>query len=248
MNWRKVLLEVEAGRLRAAYHKEKSWEVYQPVKKAILDAFKEGKLISLDRVYRGFVDKDSLAVRCFDLSSKVRMVPGGSSVRRGSYIAPGVIIMPPSYINIGVYIDSDTMVDSHVLVGSCAQIGKRVHLSAGVLIGGVLEPIGARPVIIEDDCFIGAGCILVEGVCVGKQAVLAPGVCLSKSIPIYDIVYKRRLDSGEPIPPKAVIIPGSRSLDLPWAKKNHLCSHCALIIKYRTQKTDASLLLEQVLR
>jgi 2,3,4,5-tetrahydropyridine-2,6-dicarboxylate N-succinyltransferase len=158
-------------------------------------------------------------------------------------VAPGVIIMPPSYINIGAFVDEGTMIDSHVLVGSCAQIGKRVHLSAGVQIGGVLEPVGQTPVVVEDDAFIGAGTIIVEGVQVSRRAVIAPGVVLSQGIPVYDCVRERRLERGEPIPENAVVVAGSRPVNerLTWARNNGLHAACAIIVKYRDEKSDASL-------
>jgi 2,3,4,5-tetrahydropyridine-2-carboxylate N-succinyltransferase len=219
--------------------------------KLILEAFKAGELKEMsDNHYPGFVDKHNLPAREFTPEQKVRMVPGGSSVRTGSYVAPGVIIMPPAYINIGAFVDEGSMVDSHALVGSCAQIGKNVHLSAGVQIGGVLEPIGLAPVIIEDNAFIGAGAVIVEGIQVSRNAVIAPGVILSKSVPVYDCVNERRLEAGEAIPENAVVVPGTRpiSTSLGWAREQNLQLNCALIIKYRDAKTDASLVLEDFLR
>ena len=158
--------------------------------------------------------------------------------------------MPPSYINIGAYVDEGTMVDSHALVGSCAQVGKRVHLSAGVQIGGVLEPIGLTPVVIEDDAFIGAGSVIVEGIQIGSRAVIAPGVSLSKGVPVYDCVNEKQLEKGAPIPPNAVVVPGSRPINSksPWAKEQGLALNCALIVKYRDEKSDTSLELESLLR
>ncbi|MBC7397348.1 MAG: 2,3,4,5-tetrahydropyridine-2,6-dicarboxylate N-succinyltransferase, partial [Bdellovibrionales bacterium] len=179
---------------------------------------------------------------------KVRIVPGGSSVRRGAYIAKQVVVMPPSYINIGAFVDEGTMVDSHVLVGSCAQIGKRVHLSAGVQIGGVLEPIGQAPVIIEDDAFLGANVVVVEGIRVGKRAVLAPGVILSKAVPLYDLTRDLVLPRGSAVPEGAVVVPGTRPIRTPWAKENGLQVSCPIIVKYRDEKSDASLILESTLR
>jgi 2,3,4,5-tetrahydropyridine-2-carboxylate N-succinyltransferase len=177
------------------------------------------------------------------------MVPGGSSVRRGSHVAAGVIIMPPAYVNVGAFVDTGSMIDSHALVGSCAQIGKNVHLSAAVQIGGVLEPIGLAPVVIEDDCFVGAGSVIVEGVQVLKGAVIAPGVILSKGTPIYDAVNEKLISDGI-IPEGAVVVPGSRPVNskLAWAKENGLTLNCAIIVKYRDDKTDGSLQLEEFLR
>ncbi len=198
--------------------------------------------------YQGFVDHHTVPPRQFKKTDDIRMVPGGSAVRRGAHIARGVIIMPPAYINIGAYVDQDTMVDSNVLVGSCAQIGKRVHLSAGVQIGGVLEPIGTCPTIIEDHVFVGAGSTIVEGIIIRQHAVIAPGVTLSKSTPIYDCVNESKLKQGSAIPEKAVVIKGCRPLHGKWAKANGLQSACALIIKYRDKKTDHAVILEEILR
>jgi len=246
MNFEKFLRDLESGSIRCAQPVDGKWKVNVEVKKAILEAFKQGKLVMQD----GFIDKDTLLPQQFDLSRKIRIVPGGSSVRAGAFVAEGVIIMPPSFINVGAYIDSGTMVDSHVLIGSCAQVGKNVHLSAGVTIGGVLEPIGENPVIIEDDAFIGAGSTLVEGILIKKRAVLAPGVFLSKSVPIFDVVNERILEKGEPIPEDAVVVPGSRPVkkDHKWAFNLGLSLNCALIVKYRDKKSQESLNLEDLLR
>lgn len=247
MNWQETLELLEKGLLRSASKNKGRWEPNKEVKEAILMAFKEGKLISYSG---GFVDKHNLSPREFSVEDKIRMVPGGTSVRRGAYVSQGVIIMPPSYINIGAYIDEGTMVDSHVLVGSCAQIGKNVHLSAGVQIGGVLEPIGQVPVVIEDNAFIGAGSIIVEGVQVSEGAVIAPGTILSRGVPVYDCVHERILEVGEPIPENAVVITGTRppSKHLTWALSLGLQMRCALIVKYKDSKTSASLELENLLR
>lgn len=246
MNWENTLTELEKGTLRAANLVDGVWKVNLDVKQSILDAFKAGELVECN----GFVDKHNLMPQKFGPQQNIRLVPGGSSVRKGSFVSSGVIIMPPAYINIGAYVDQGTMVDSHCLVGSCAQIGKNVHLSAGVQIGGVLEPIGERPVIIEDDAFVGAGSVIVEGIQVGKRAVIAPGVILSKSIPIYDLVNERVLEKGEAIPENAVVVPGTRPVrkEYEWAHNHGISLNCALIVKYRDEKSDASLVLEQFLR
>jgi len=251
MNWEQTLNDLETGTVRAANFVDGKWVANTDVKKMILEAFKAGELKEFsDENFRGFVDKHNLSPRNFTPENKVRMVPGGTSVRRGAHIAEGVIIMPPAYVNIGAFVDSGTMVDSHALVGSCAQIGKNVHLSAGVQIGGVLEPIGQAPVIIEDNAFIGAGVVIVEGIQVKKGAVIAPGVSLSKSVPVYDCVNERVLDTLEPIPENAIVVPGSRPVNskLSWAKEMGLSLNCALIVKYRDEKSEASLELEQFLR
>jgi 2,3,4,5-tetrahydropyridine-2,6-dicarboxylate N-succinyltransferase len=244
--WEIILDKLESGEIRSAQKVDGHWAANSEVKEAILDAFRAGKLVE----HNGFVDKHNLLPRRFSPEQGVRVVPGGTSVRRGCHVATGVIIMPPSYINIGAFVDEGTMIDSHVLVGSCAQIGKSVHLSAGVQIGGVLEPVGQTPVVVEDDAFIGAGTIIVEGVQVSRRAVIAPGVVLSQGIPVYDCVRERRLERGEPIPENAVVVAGSRPVNdrLVWARKNGLQAACALIVKYRDEKSDASLELEEVLR
>ena len=217
MDWQKTIELLETGEIRAANKVDGVWQANVEVKKGILEVFKAGELVQLG----DFVDKHNIPARKFTPENKVRIVPGGSSVRRGAYVSEGVIIMPPAYINIGAFVDSGTMVDSHALVGSCAQIGKNVHLSAGVQIGGVLEPVGLAPVIIEDNAFIGAGSVIVEGVQVGENAVIAPGVILSKGVPVFDCVNERILDRGEAIPAGAVVVPGSRQVNnkLSWPKR-----------------------------
>lgn len=251
MTFRAIFQQLESGHLRAANKHDGVWSANLEVKSAILDAFRYGVLKDYaDEHYVGFVDKDTMRPKKFSISDNIRLVPGGSSVRAGSFVAPGVVIMPPSFINVGAYIDAGTMVDSHVLVGSCAQIGKNVHLSAGVQIGGVLEPIGLAPVVIEDNCFIGAGVIIVEGIQVGAGAVIAPGVKLSRAIPVYDCINETILAPQQPIPENAVVVPGGRAINdkLPWAKSQGLSLDCAIIIKYKDDKTKAAIELEQFLR
>ncbi len=249
MTWQQTLTALESGNIRAAEQNNCGrWQANTEVKQAILSAFKAGDNTEFDGIYRGFVDKHNLPAREFSVSDNVRMVPGGSSVRRGAYVAPGVIIMPPAYINVGAFVDSGTMIDSHALIGSCAQIGKNVHVSAAVQIGGVLEPIGASPVIIEDNAFLSAGVIIVEGIVVKKGAVLAPGVSLSASVPVYDCVNNMMLEKGADIPENAVVVPGTRPISGGWAEKQGLNMACALIVKYRDEKSDAALELESVLR
>jgi 2,3,4,5-tetrahydropyridine-2-carboxylate N-succinyltransferase len=237
---------LETGKLRAAARNENGdWQANSSVKEKILEVFRAGRIEQLGE----FVDKHNLPKRVFTPENKIRLVPGGSSIRRGAFLANGVVVMPPSYVNIGAYVDEGTMIDSHVLVGSCAQIGKRVHLSAGVQIGGVLEPIGQVPVVIEDDAFLGANVVVVEGIRVGRRAVLAPGVTLSKAVPIYDLVHERILPRGSSIPEAAVVVPGSRPLaSSKWATGLGLQVSCPVIIKYRDEKSDASLVLESALR
>jgi 2,3,4,5-tetrahydropyridine-2-carboxylate N-succinyltransferase len=232
------------------------WRVNAWVKQGILLGFKLGKLQEVDaQAPWQFFDKETVPVREFTLDSNVRVVPGGSSIRDGAYVAPGVIVMPPAYINIGAYVGKGTLVDSHALVGSCAQVGERVHISAAAQIGGVLEPAGAMPVIIEDDVMMGGNTGVYEGCIVKKRAVLGTGVILTGSTPIYDLVNSRiiaRASSDEPliIPEGAVIIAGSRSAagKSDFAKEHGLSIYTPMIIKYRDEKTDGRTALEDALR
>jgi len=244
------LRALESGAVRAAVKKE-DWIINREIKEGILRVFKESPIIdmgSLDQPhYRGYVDKEDLPVRMFKPEDGVRIVPGGSAVRTGAYIGRRVVIMPPSYVNVGAYIDDDTMIDHHVLIGSCAQIGKKVHISASVQICGVLEPIGDRPVIIEDNCFIGVGAIIAEGMLIRESAVIAPNVVLSKAVPIYDVVHQM-IYRGE-VPSNAVVIAGTRAFSNGvWAKDHGLSLNCAIIVKYRDPKTELSVELESALR
>ncbi len=241
------LTALENGSRRAAFKTNEKWQVNTDVKKSILAIFAKGENQDIPH-FPGYVDKHTILPRHFTTQDNVRIVPQGSTVRRGAYVASGVVIMPPSYINIGAYIDQGTMVDSHVLVGSCAQIGKKVHLSAGVQIGGVLEPIGMTPVIVEDGAFIGAGCIIVDGIQIGKNAVLAPGVTLSSRVSVYDIVREKIYEKGAPIPSSAVIVPGMRPIRQSWAKAQGLTYTTPIIVKYRDEQTNAATTLEKVLR
>jgi 2,3,4,5-tetrahydropyridine-2-carboxylate N-succinyltransferase len=229
------------------------WIVNDWVKNGLILGFRLGELtdFSINEHFKYF-DKTTHPLKKLTLDNQVRMVPGGSSIRDGSYIAPGVVIMPPAYINVGAYVDSETMIDSHALVGSCAQIGKRVHLSAAAQIGGVLEPIGAMPVIIEDEVFIGGNTGIFEGTIVKKQAVIAAGVILTGSTPVYDVVkekiYRRTKEMPLIIPEGAVVVPGSRAIEAPFAKQHNLAIYAPIIIKYRDSKTDAATVLEESLR
>ncbi|MFZ1979498.1 MAG: 2,3,4,5-tetrahydropyridine-2,6-dicarboxylate N-succinyltransferase [Bacteroidota bacterium] len=241
------------GEIRSAVPSENGWIVNEWVKKGILLGFRLGELtdVSLDDRFR-FYDKSTYPLKKFSLDNQVRIVPGGSSVRDGSYVAKGVVIMPPSYINTGAYIDEGTMIDSHVLVGSCAQIGKHIHLSAGTQIGGVLEPIGALPVIVEDEVFIGANCGIFEGTMIQKRAVLASGVIITASTPVYDIVnksvYRSAKEKPLTIPEGAVVVPGSRRIENDFARSSGLSVYTPIIIKYRDAGTDAATILEESLR
>jgi 2,3,4,5-tetrahydropyridine-2,6-dicarboxylate N-succinyltransferase len=229
------------------------WVVNDWVKKGILLGFRLGELADVSmNEHLKFFDKSTYPLKKLTLDNQVQLVPGGSSIRDGSYVAPGVVIMPPAYINVGAYVDSMTMIDSHALVGSCAQIGKRVHLSAAAQIGGVLEPIGALPVIIEDDVFVGGNTGIFEGMIVKQRAVIAAGVILTGSTPVYDLVneliYRRTKETPLIIPENAVVVPGSRPIETPYAKKNQLALYAPIIIKYRDSKSDAATVLEENLR
>jgi 2,3,4,5-tetrahydropyridine-2,6-dicarboxylate N-succinyltransferase len=251
--FRRFLDELEAGRLRAASRDAAgAWTVDARVKQAILFGFKLGALTEMGDAALPFVDKDTYPVRTFEVSARVRVVPGGSSVRRGAFVSAGVTIMPPAYINVGAYVDEGTLVDSHALVGSCAQIGKRVHLSAAAQVGGVLEPVGALPVIIEDDAFIGGNTGIYEGTIIRARAVLAAGVVLTRSSRVFDLVNEREVlapaDGPLDIPAGAVVVAGSRPASGAWAHKLGLHVAAPIIVKYRDDKTDAKATLESVLR
>ncbi|WP_428390108.1 2,3,4,5-tetrahydropyridine-2,6-dicarboxylate N-succinyltransferase [Mucisphaera sp.] len=238
------LAQLEAGTLRVAErHDDRTWHVNGQVKQRILQVFATSDLAAFEA---GTVDKADLAPRRFRVDAGVRLIPGGSAVRAGAHLAQGVVVCPPAWVNIGAFVDQNTMIDSHSLVGSCAQVGKRVHLSAGAQLGGVLEPIGNRPVIIEDDAFIGTQAAVVEGVIVRRGAVLAPGVHLSKAVTIYDTVHETT-HQGE-VPEYAVVVPGSRPAKSDWAKSHGLTLNCPIIIKYRDENTNAALMLEEALR
>ena len=241
------------GEIRSAELINAEWKVNLWVKKGILLGFRAGIFseIKSDSVFR-FFDKDLLSVKNIALEDNIRIVPGGSIIRDGCFVGKNVIVMPPAYINIGAYVDEGTLVDSHALVGSCAQIGKRVHLSAGAQIGGVLEPIGSLPVIIEDDVFIGGNTGIFEGVIIKKGAVLAAGVQLTSSTPVYDIVHQTVHKKTEItpliIPENAVVVMGTRSINNKWAQESFLSIYTPVIIKYRDEKTSRSAALEQSLR
>jgi 2,3,4,5-tetrahydropyridine-2,6-dicarboxylate N-succinyltransferase len=243
------------GKIRAAQRSAAGkWKVNPWVKQGILVGFRMGVIVDMspkDGSLR-FLDKDTYPIRNFTIEDRVRIVPGGSSIRDGAYIAPGVVCMPPMYVNAGAYVDEGTMIDSHALVGSCAQIGKRVHISAGAQIGGVLEPAGAMPVIIEDDVIVGGNCGIYEGTIVRERAVLASGTILTGSTPIFDLVheqtYRRVGDSPLEIPANAVVVPGARAVHSEKGRDWGLSLYAPVIVKYRDQKTDASTQLEDVLR
>ncbi len=250
---RTFLDALERGAVRAAQPDGNGgWTVNAWVKQAILTVFRAGENSDMTAGGLSFVDKDLIPARVLSVSDGVRLVPGGSSIRRGAFVAPGVICMPPMYINIGAYVDEGTMVDSHALVGTCAQIGKRVHISAAAQIGGVLEPAGARPVVIEDDVLIGGNCGVYEGVRVSHRAVLGSGVVLNASTPVYDVIHGTILRStaNEPlvIPPSAVVVQGSRAIRGSFAESHGLSVATPIIVKYRDERTDSRTALEDALR
>jgi len=244
---------LESGEVRVARkNHEGCWVVNADIKKVILLGFRLGQLVAMGDQALSFVDKDTFPIRQFHPDQKIRLVPGGVSVRRGTYVAQSVIIMPPSFINVGAFVDEGTMVDSHALVGSCAQIGKRVHLSAGVQVGGVLEPIGELPVVIEDDVFIGGNSGVYEGTHVGHRAVIGAGVILTKSSRVYDLVNECTISASEgvplQIPANAVVVAGSRKIKGQFAEEHGLSLNAPIIVKYRDDKTDAKTALEHSLR
>ncbi len=250
---------LEQGQLRSASPDPTTptgWRVNAWVKKGILLGFRIGTLQDFPAGALSFVDKHTYPVRHFTADDGIRVVMGGSSIRAGAYIARGVVCVPPSYINTGSWVDEGTMVDSHALVGSCAQIGKRVHLSAAAQIGGVLEPINASPVIIEDDVLVGGNCGVYEGTIVRTGAVLASGTILTRGTPVFDLVNGTilRATADEPliIPPNAVVVPGSRAIAKgkghPNAEAWGLSLYAPVIVKYRDEKTDLSTTLEDLLR
>jgi 2,3,4,5-tetrahydropyridine-2-carboxylate N-succinyltransferase len=241
-----LIQALEAGAIRAAEQDaDGEWRTHTWVKEAILLGFRRSGVQPVPGA-PGFHDKPAYPPRELAPADGVRMVPGGSAVRRGAHVARGVVIMPPAYVNVGAWVGENTMIDSHALVGSCAQIGMRVHLSAGAQIGGVLEPAGARPVIVEDDCFVGGLCGVFEGVIVRRRAVLAAGVVVTASTVLFDLVHEREV-SGE-VPADAVVIPGSRPASGPFAARRGLQAFAPLIVKYRDAKTDAATALEEALR
>ena len=243
-----LLGKLNKGEVRAASRNSKGdWTAHTWVKQGILLGFRIGCLADQSSGEFPFFDKHTFPVKPLGIADNVRLVPGGSSIRTGAYVAPGVICMPPMYINTGAYVDQDTMIDSHALVGSCAQIGKRVHLSAAAQVGGVLEPIRALPVIIEDDAFIGGGCGIYEGVLVRERAILASGVILTGATRIYDLVQERVLPPGE-VPAGAVVVPGARTVKSAFGESQGLSLYSPVIVKYRDAKTDAATTLEEALR
>ena len=250
LEFRQALTE---GKIRAAEKSGDRWSVNTWVKRGILLGFRLGELTEMsDGSVLSFIDKDTFPARQFHVTDRVRLVPGGSSVRVGAYVAPSVICMPPMFINVGAYVDEGTMVDSHALVGSCAQMGKRVHLSAGAQIGGVLEPINAEPVVIEDDVLVGGNCGVYEGTWVRARAVLGAGTILTRSTPLYDTVrgevYRATPDAPLQVPENAVVVPGARAVSKGKGAEWSLSLYTPVIVKYRDEKTDRGIELEDLPR
>ena len=246
---------LNAGRVRAAEPDSTSpsgWRVNGWVKKGILLGFRIGQVVSMPPSDLQFRDKHTYPLKQLPNGQNIRMVPGGSSIRDGCYIGKNVTCMPPMYINVGAYVDDGTMIDSHALVGSCAQVGKHVHISAAAQIGGVLEPIGALPVIIADEVLVGGNCGVYEGAMVGKGAVLAAGTILTGSTPVYDLVrdavYRREGNQPLRIPEGAVVVPGARAVTKGRGEELGISLYTPVIIKYRDEKTDQAVRLEELLR
>ena len=242
-----LLLLLEAGTVRAAVRGDDgSWQPVAWVKQAILAGFRATQLERVESPLFPFFDKPAYPPRAFALADAVRLVPGGSCVRRGAHLARGVVVMPPAFVNVGAFVGEGTMIDSHALVGSCAQVGARVHLSAGAQLGGVLEPASAMPVVVEDDVFVGALAGVFEGVVVRARAVLASGVVLTGSTVMHDLVHGK--EWRREVPAGAVVVPGTRPAAGDYAHRHGLALATAVIVKYRDAKTDAATALEQALR
>ncbi len=254
-----LLTALERGDVRAAERgADGRWRAVAWVKQGILLAFRVGRIVDMTPAGGGahaafqFFDKHTVPPRALRLESQVRVVPGGSTIRRGAYLAPGVVCMPPMYVNVGAHVGAGTMVDSHALVGSCAQVGERVHLSAAAQVGGVLEPVNASPVVVEDDAVVGGNCGVYEGTVVRARAVLAAGVVLTRGTPVYDLVreavYRGTPDAPLEIPEGAVVVPGARRVKGSWAEAEGLSVQTPVIVKYRDERTDVSTALERWLR
>lgn len=247
-----VLAALETGELRVAEKTGGEWKVNTWVKEVILAGFRLGKITDMSAGQFPFFDKDTYPVRGFRQEDGVRIVPGGTSIRRGVYLAPGAIVMPPSYINVGAYVGEGTMVDSHVTIGSCAQVGCHIHISAATQIGGVLEPAGAMPTIIEDGAFVGGNCGIYEGTIVREQAVIASGVIITASTALYDATtgefVPRNADGRVVVPRGAVVVSGSRPVSKGPGAGSGVSLYCPVIVKYRDDKTSGSVSLEELLR
>lgn len=244
--------ELESGKIRVAEKVGGEWKVNASVKETILEGFRIGQIKDMSQGQFSYFDKDTFPVRRFSAGDGVRIVPGGSSIRRGAFVAPGAIVMPPAYINVGAYVDTGTMVDSHVTIGSCAQVGKHIHISASTQIGGVLEPAGALPTIIEDGAFIGGNCGIYEGTIVKEGAVIASGVVITSSTPLFDATsgdfVPRTSDGRVVVPAGAVVVSGSKPLRHGPGAGSGVSLYCPVIVKYRDSKTDSSISLEDLLR
>ena len=257
-----LLSRLEAGSLRSAVRRDDgSWAAVPWVKRGILVAFRAGRVTPVPAPGGGpadaqapaaFLDKHNLPVRRFAAGEGVRVVPGGSAIRRGAHLGPGVVCMPPMYVNVGAWVGAGSMIDSHALVGSCAQIGDRVHLSAAAQIGGVLEPVGAAPVVIEDDVLVGGNAGVYEGTVVRRGAVLAAGVILTRGTPVFDLVRETTCRGGPSrpleIPEDAVVVPGGRAVTRDWGRTRGLSLYTPVIVKYRDAGTDVATALEDWLR
>jgi len=249
-----LLAVLERGEVRAAEPHDDGWRVHAWVKRGLLLGFRVGSDVE-SHLATAFHFRDRESFPALDVPSTragVRVVPGGTTVRRGVFLAAGVVIMPPAYVNVGAWVGERTMIDSHALVGSCAQVGARVHLSAAAQIGGVLEPVGAMPVVVEDDVFVGGGCGVYEGTRVRRRAVLAPGVILSRSVPLFDTVrgevHRGSVAQPLEVPEGAVVVPGSREAGGDWARARGLQLYAPVIVKYRDASTDSAAALEEALR
>ncbi len=254
----RLLTALERGEVRSAQRDAAgNWHANAWVKRGILLGFRAGRIVeqsvgAAPGSVLPFFDKHTYPVQAIPLSQGVRVVPGGSAIRRGAYIAAGVVCMPPMYVNVGAWVGAGTMVDSHALVGSCAQIGERVHLSAAAQIGGVLEPINAAPVVIEDDVMVGGNCGVYEGTVVRSKAVLGSGVILTRGTPVFDLVHER-IYRGSPeaplvIPEGAVVVPGARRISGAWGEEQGLSLQTPVIVKYRDERTDMATAIEEWLR
>lgn len=244
--------QLEKGEIRVAEKIDGKWVVNKWVKEVILAGFKLGAITDMSQGQFSFFDKETFPVRKFTAEDGVRIVPGGSSIRRGAYLAPGSIVMPPAYVNVGAYVGEGTMVDSHVTIGSCAQVGKHIHISASTQIGGVLEPAGAMPTIIEDNAFIGGNCGIYEGTIVQENAVIGSGVIITSATPLFDSTigdFVPRNEDGRVVVPRgAVVVSGSRPMKKGPGAELGVSLYCPVIVKYRDEKTDGSVRLEDVLR
>jgi 2,3,4,5-tetrahydropyridine-2-carboxylate N-succinyltransferase len=248
-----LLDALERGEIRAAERgADGVWAAVPWVKRGILLGFRVGTITDMSVAPFSFLDKHTYPPRRLSVEDGVRIVPGGSTVRRGAYLAPGVVCMPPMYVNVGAYVGEGTMVDSHALVGSCAQIGARVHLSASAQVGGVLEPVNAAPVVVEDDVLVGGNCGVYEGTVVRRRAVLAAGVVLTRGTPIFDLVretvYRAEGSAALEVPEGAVVVPGARAVRGGWGAEQQLSLQTPVIVKYRDERTDVATALESWLR